>query len=300
MVKFHLLTRKDRKLINGFLTLFPPDLSEFTFTNLFAWRHVRPIWHLQLEDSLIFCIAGPEGQKKKIILGAPIGHLSLCEALDILQEQVMGAIRIPEYEARLLQAHHTQVFEDRDNYDYVYQVSDLAQLSGRNYAKKRNLVKQCLEGYSCHYEAISEDNKAECKAMLLRWCRLRNCTDDPGLCGEFQAINDVLDNFMEFGLLGGAVRVDGIIEAFAIGEPLNRQTAVWHFEKAMPHVKGLGQLVNNWFAKYHLQGFTFVNREQDLGIPGLRQAKESYYPDHLVPKYTTMVSPPKSGITGCD
>jgi hypothetical protein len=69
-----------------------------------------------------------------------------------------------------------------------------------------------------------------------------------------------------------------------MAETLSPGIAVWHFEKAMADVPGLGQLINQWFARYGLGGFTFVNREQDLGIPGLRQAKESYYPAHLVGK----------------
>ena len=77
-----------------------------------------------------------------------------------------------------------------------------------------------------------------------------------------------------------------MIQAFALGERLNKSTAVWHFEKALPEINGLSQLVNQWFAKECLAEFEFVNREQDLGIPGLRQAKESYYPDHLVEKMT--------------
>jgi len=64
---------------------------------------------------------------------------------------------------------------------------------------------------------------------------------------------------------------------------------VWHFEKAMPDIQGLGQLINQWFSLHSLRGFEFVNREQDLGIPGLRQAKESYFPHHMVEKFTALM-----------
>ena len=95
---------------------------------------------------------------------------------------------------------------------------------------------------------------------------------------------ETLQNYREFPLTGGAIRIAGTIEAFAVGERLNPSTAVWHFEKAMPHFHGLGQLINQWFTRENLAEFTYVNREQDLGIPGLRKAKESYFPDHLVEK----------------
>ena len=80
------------------------------------------------------------------------------------------------------------------------------------------------------------------------------------------------------------MRVDGTIQACAIAEDLSPGTAVWHFEKAMADIPGLGQLINHWFSKYGLSDFDYVNREQDLGIPGMRQAKESYHPHHMVPK----------------
>lgn len=290
----------DRPEINMFFHVYPPSISEFTFTNLYVWRHMRPIWKTVINDSCIFLIdGGLQHQNKKIMLGPPAGNLSVSEALDYLQDQVAGAIRLPETAASQLQKNNIEVFADRNNYDYVYKVADLAELRGRHYSKKRNHVKRCLEKYQCDYESITDDNIEECAAMIKRWCTVRECSNNPGLCGEYQAIVDTFNHYVDFGLLGGAIRVDGVIQAFAVAEKLTPDTAVWHFEKAMPEIQGLAQLINKWFAQHHLKEFMFVNREQDLGISGLRQAKESYYPDHLVPKYNTMPVPPKSDITGC-
>jgi hypothetical protein len=86
-------------------------------------------------------------------------------------------------------------------------------------------------------------------------------------------------------VFGGAIYVDGCLEAFALGEKLNENTAVVHFEKANPEIRGLYQLINQWFCKNVLQGFTYVNREQDLGSEGLRRAKISYRPHHMVEKF---------------
>ena len=87
-------------------------------------------------------------------------------------------------------------------------------------------------------------------------------------------------------MIGGAVVVDGRIEAFAIGERLNPATAVVHFEKANPEMRGMYQLINQWFVRNELSDYMYVNREQDLGIEGLRKAKESYHPHHMVRKFT--------------
>jgi hypothetical protein len=122
--------------------------------------------------------------------------------------------------------------------------------------------------------------------MQAKWCALRGCGHTPGLCGENRAVNELLANFREFELIGGAIRVNGEIAAFTAGEELQPGTAVCHVEKAMPGIQGLGQLITHWFARFGLRGFEYINREQDLGLPGLRQAKESYFPHHLVEKFT--------------
>ena len=178
-----------------------------------------------------------------------------------------------------------KVAADRDNSDYVYSVKDLASLEGRHYHKKRNLIKQCLRTYGCQYESIILQVVPECLDMLERWCGARDCGQDPGLCSENTAIKEAFANYEELDLIGGSIRIDGRIEAFALGEELKPGTAVCHFEKAMPAFRGLAQLINKWFAEYSLKEFEFINREQDLGIAGLRQAKESYYPHHMVDKF---------------
>jgi hypothetical protein len=120
--------------------------------------------------------------------------------------------------------------------------------------------------------------------MQENWCKTRDCGRNPGLCNEANAIAETFAHFEDFGLLGGAIRVDGTIQAYAFAEELHPGTAVWHFEKAMANIPGLGQLINQWFSKNGLSDFDFVNREQDLGVQGLRQAKKSYFPHHMVGK----------------
>ena len=274
-------------MVNEYLAAFPPLISEQTFTNLFAWRQDRPIWLMKKNDTLLFLIKTDIClDDQMVIFGPPIGIKTLAEILvEPGQEQLIGAIRVTSGNIADLPPGFT-VNKDRNNSDYVYKVADLAGLNGRKYAKKRSHIKQSLKNHDCVFEMITTQNIDECRELLGRWCDDRQCDLDPGLCGESKAISTTLDLFDEFGLLGGVIRVDGRIQAFSIGERLNGSTAVWHFEKAIPEISGLSQLINQWFAKKCLQDFEFVNREQDLGIPGLRQSKESYYPDHLVDKFT--------------
>lgn len=277
-------------LIADYLRQYPPVISELTFTNLFAWRHTRPVWLSVFRNTLLFWVTEKKGGDPTVLFGTPIGPAPLTELVAAPDPAPTRLVRLPANEAEMLRKAGYQISEDRDNADYVYLTSDLAKLAGRKYAKKRNHVKNCLEQYHCEYEPFSPKIIAECLAMQSQWCEMRECAVNLGLAGEDAAIRETLEHFEEFNCIGGAIRVDGKIAAYAVGEWLNPDTAVWHFEKAMPDITGLGQLINHWFALHALSGFTYVNREQDLGIPGLRQAKESYCPDHLVEKYTVRLT----------
>lgn len=276
----------DRKLVTDFLTRYPPAISELTFTNLFVWRHSRPVYITEQAGSLLFLIEDNARLGRYLLLGPPAGPLSIAEVISAQAVALAGAIRIPKQAAADLQQAGFHVADDRDNADYVYRVADLGGLAGRRYAKKRNQIKQCLQNYHCEYEPLTSENLPECIAMQAGWCQLRACGRTPGLCGENIAIGELFSNYWQLELIGGAIRVNGEIQAYTIAEQLNPGTAVCHFEKAMPPVQGLGQLITQWFTRFSLQDFEYVNREQDLGVPGLRQAKESYFPHHLVGKYT--------------
>ena len=287
----HLLGIGHRDLIVDCLSRFPPEISEHTFTNLFVWNHSRPIHFTRINGTIVFLISISDGKKQKFFLfGPPIGNLTISDIVSAFQGDLAGAIRLPRSHAGSIAGTGFPIRNDRNNDDYVYSVKDLGTLAGRNYAKKRNQIKKCLQRYHCEYEPISKAHIPECRAMQEQWCSERSCTMDHGLCNEFSAINEMFDYFFELGLIGGVVRIDGRVQAFAIGERLHPGTAVCHFEKAMPGIQGLGQLINSWFARYGLSDFEFVNREQDLGIPGLRQAKQSYHPHHMVKKYTALFS----------
>jgi len=268
-----------------------------TFTNLFVWRKSRPIAIGEVNGSLVFLADVQEDTSDgKVVFGPPVGEAPPLSVINSLGIDLRGFVRIPEDTASLLENEGLRIIADKDSADYVYRVADLSKLEGRRFHKKRNLIKQCLKNYDCTYEEITTRLIPECVAMQDRWCEMRECGLNPGLCNEYIAIREVFAHYESFHLLGGAIRVDGVIQAYAIGEELSPGTAVCHFEKAMPGIQGLGQLINQWFALYSLRDFGFVNREQDLGIPGLRQAKQSYYPHHMVNKFSVLMGSTESGM----
>jgi len=278
-----------RRKVTSFFRRFPPQISEFTFTNLYVWRGLRPTYVAEVDGSLLF-VEENDGERK--LLGPPVGGLAPEELPGLLSELgINGADRLDGAAARSLAGAGVAVKEDRDNADYVYLREEMARLEGRRFHRKKNMVNHCLSAYNCQYVEITPEIADEVMAMQERWGAQRACPENRELCAEHNAIREALTHLDKFGLLGGAVRIDGRIQAFTLGEALNDNTAVIHFEKAMTEFQGLYQVINKWFCEFALGDFEFVNREQDLGIRGLRKAKKSYHPHHMVKKFAASWEP---------
>ena len=283
MLDFKPLNLSDRARLNDALRRVPPEVSEHTFTNLYVWRELLPVLLAEAEGSLVLV---QERHGDRSVLGPPIGEAGPAHLLPLLEGSGIERFeRLPASAAEPLREAGWEVAADRDNADDVYLRRDLAELEGRQYHGKKNMVNQCLSAYGCDYARITADVVGEVADMQDRWCAERDCGRDPGLCAEYRDIRETLTRFAEFGLIGGLVRIGGSVQAYSIGEALNPDTAVVHFEKAMTEFRGLYQVINQWFCKHALTEFEFVNREQDLGIPGLRRAKESYQPHRMVEKF---------------
>jgi len=172
------------------------------------------------------------------------------------------------------------VEEDRDNFDYLYRRTDLAELSGKEYHKKRNLVNAFLNSYSYEQKPLSKANVADAVAVLDEWRAAK------GYEGDYAAAREALELYDLLGMRGCVYYVDGAPAGWCLGEPLSkaRMFAV-HFEKACDRYKGIYQFINQAFAQALPAYIRSVNREQDLGNEGLRQAKMTYRPSGFVKKY---------------
>jgi hypothetical protein len=175
--------------------------------------------------------------------------------------------------------------EDLDNADYVYRAQDLIHLPGRKYDGKRNHIRNFVRSYDFAYSALDSRTLPEVIDFQRRWFAGRGRSELPGLAAEDQAVQELLRHYEDLPVTGAIIRVDGRIEAFAIGSRLNQDTAMVIAEKANSEIRGLYQAMNQMFCENTLSGYTWVNREQDAGDPGLRRAKLSYYPHHMVAKY---------------
>lgn len=295
MLKLSEISICDKKTFDGFFKQADLDVSELNFTNFFMWRDYYKIRFRILNDFLcIISFMEPE----EPFCFFPVGDYSNVEGLKctimILRDYFseMGwSFKFKRVSPEQLAAMQSAGLEfssseDRDNFDYVYTVKSLSTLAGKKLDGKRNHINKFKKLYTFEYKEIDASNLDACREILEKWCIQRDYTQSQSLIAERKANFDLLDNYDKLKLKGAIIFVDGVPEAFTVGEQLNSRTAVIHIEKANGEIQGLYPLVNQQFVANQWSELEFVNREQDLGLEGLRKAKLSYNPAMLVEKYT--------------
>jgi len=280
---------RDKLIFDRFLTSDPPGTSELTFTNLFMWR-VRYSPVFKIWDDLLLIILRPNDRPPVGL--PPVGTGNKSDALDYLAKtlaKISSRVEIARAGRDFVKMHvdqnRYQIVEDRDNSDYVYLAKDLINLPGNRYHAKKNHVNRFVKQYRFEYRVLDEEVAHSFLDLQEDWCELKDCASSDDLLHEDRAVYEALTHHKELGFRGGAILIDGRVEAFALGEKLNPDTAVIHIEKANPRIPGLYAAINQQFCAQEWSQVTYVNREQDLGLEGLRKAKLSYHPHHIVDKY---------------
>jgi hypothetical protein len=290
----------DKKLFDDYFQKYPPEISEFSFTNLFMWRNYYNFLFTELKNHLVLFSQDYLKQRKKPInieskdvlyFFPPIGPtpdkiiFDLFENIDNLEVH-----RVPENICEKLIGHekfsrlNLDYLEDRNNWDYIHDKEEIISLAGNKYRQNRRWLQKFLDSYNYDFQLLTRDLIEKCKELQLEWCVLRACTEDESLEAEQEAIYEALDNFKTLGFSGGLLCVDNRCAGYTLGEMLNDKTLVIHIEKAHMEFEGAYQAINNFFLKNCCSDVIYVNREQDLGIEGLRRAKESYKPIKMIKK----------------
>ncbi len=289
--EFRTLGLGDRDIIRRFLWSYRPETSELTFTNLFIWRG-RYGWQWSVEGNHLVLLSASPGEEPYFLqpLGpAPRGDVTLKLLRWLQKERSVTRPRVERADRRLaselasvgsLRAEAT-----REHFDYVYRTEDLISLKGSRYHAKRNHLHRFSEAAAAKFEPMVESNIPLCREFQDRWCETRRCSEDLNLLGEWEAVKEALANYSRLGVTGSAFLIDGRVEAFSFGELLNTDTVVVHIEKANPEIPGMYAAINQANCRDNWSRTAFINREQDLGEPGLRKAKLSYHPFRLVEKY---------------
>lgn len=177
---------------------------------------------------------------------------------------------------------------NRNGSDYVYLVENLIKLSGKKYHGKKNHINKFKKLYEYVYEPITPENIVECKNMAEKWRKERD-PESESLMDEKCALLKALKYYEQLHFTGGLIRIDGEVVAFTFGEQITEDTFVTHFEKAFDSIEGLYSMINQQFAMNALSEYKYVNREEDMGLEGLRKAKLSYKPEFLVDKYIAVL-----------
>ncbi len=280
---------EDRAIFDEYLGRAAFGACEMSFANIFIWRgSEHPRWAM-LDGSLCVLVE-PDFEPPYVL--PPVGSVDLERTVEACLTLAPRLSRVPEDMARALAASF-RVEEDPDNFDYLYRVEDLSGLKGKRYDGKRNRIRKFESTFAHEYHSLTPADVPGCVRLLEDWFEEKR-NGDPYMQAEKLAIHEALDAFEILGLKGGVVKVGGRVEAFTLGGPLTTDTAVIPIEIANPGLVGLAQWINREFVRREWAGFSYVNREQDMGVPGLRQAKESYQPARLFKKYNVLrpESPP--------
>lgn len=293
---FSEITLREKPLFDKHLDMHNSQVSELTFTNIFAWRNYYK-FRYTVSNGLLCIIAVPnKGEPFAMI---PVGQAdpdAFSGAVRSIQDHFRSRGWRPAF--RKLSSDELQRFKgftasesdivyDRDNSDYLYLTSDLISLKGKKFDGKRNHINKFKKSHTFEYVPLDCSLLDECSRIMAEWCKEKNCDCQEGDYCERYANMELIYNFRTLGCKGALLKVDGsAYEAFTVGEMLNEDTAVIHIEKANTHIDGLYTMINQQFCEHEWHSSTYLNREQDLGLEGMRRAKLSYNPVMLIDKYT--------------
>lgn len=273
---------EDKSLFDPIFRAWQPEISAYTFSNLFAWQEPH---NTKISTLNGFYIISNIIENERHIL-EPLGDGekagAILECFELSNDMPTRFVSISKETAEeLKQNRKLQIKSDRDNADYIYKSEDLIKLAGRKFDAKRNFINKFKEKHTYEYVRLTQENFEECHQFVKKWCDERICDESDGLAKERCAVYQMLSNIDALGIVGGAIAIDGRIVAFSLGEALNDDTLVIHVEKGDTSLSGIYQMINNEFSIREAENYQFVNREQDLGVPGLRKAKKSYQPVKL-------------------
>lgn len=264
---------------------------EYSFANNMAWHRLYETKICRYKDFYISC-----SEKDGLRFTFPAGEGDYKEVLTLLRKYaeergepfVVSSVlteNLPLFE-EYFPGEYT-VENDESGNDYIYLAENLRELKGKKYHGKRNHLKRFYET-DWSYSKMTEKDFDECIEYAVRSYNENMSYDDESSVAEQFAINTFFNNFDALDLMGGVIRVGGKVEGFTIGSRINSDTMDIHIEKANASINGAYTAVMNEFAKAESADFTYINREEDLGLEGLRRSKRSYYPEFMLVKNTVI------------
>ncbi|AWI03450.1 DUF2156 domain-containing protein [Clostridium drakei] len=292
---FKKLCLEDKEIIDKYIYPYKFFSCEYSFTSLYIWKDACDVQYAIHKQALIlkkkdfdgnYHFMQPLGYKRED-LGEIIKELKAYREENHMKYlfKDLEESFIEELNVLLSEKNGFYIKEDRDNFDYLYEAKKLMTLSGKKLHSKKNHYNAFTKNYS--YEVIEINDEKVIKDVILAAEKWYEETDeqDSKLYYELLAIKNIVNNMSLLNLKGVAVYVDGKVAAFSIGESLNEKLAVIHIEKGDKNINGIYSFIAKTLIDKCFNDAEIINREQDLGIDGLRKSKMSYYPLKLEKKF---------------
>ncbi len=292
------INMESRELLNPYFDLVDYEACEYCFNTLYMWQHLYKTGYY-IGDGFAVIVAEYEGNTFSILPLAKKEDMPrvIQFVVDYFEkEQKKIYFRgITKEVVEFLKENYPGKFdytEERDLFDYVYDGESMRELKGRKNVKKRNHINYFLKEYEGRYEyrLLDEKDFPACLELVQEWTsnKEENGEVDEEIEEELIGIKKLFNNYeiIKDRLKIAGIFIDGKLEAFTMGEYINHNMALIHIEKANPSIRGLYPFINQQFLVHEFSDAEFINREEDLGIEGLRKAKLSYHPVRFVEKYT--------------
>lgn len=288
---FHPVSIEDKARYEACLSASGERGCEYSFANLYMWGEQNLAY--ANGQAFLFSRFG-----QYCVYPHPVGEGDISQAIEAILAHaeshgnpcILSGIRPAERE--VLERAFPNRFSYSQNvgaHDYVYAIDDLADLAGRKYHAKRNHCKKFETNHpNWRVEALNEKNFYRAEAMILQWYAQKEEATDGNFDMERRAIKRAFEAYHALELEGLLLLSDDEVVAVTIGSRLSRDTVDIHYEKALSGVDGAYAMINREFARYLRERYPevqYLNREEDMGIEGLRRAKESYYPHHRIEKF---------------
>jgi hypothetical protein len=286
---FKPVTLADRDFFTRHYERYPQTHSDNTFTNMVCWNHYAHYQYAYVQKNLIISstigditrFRPPVGPREPGLLRSLIKLAS-----DISDNEPI--VLIDQENASWMReiCPGINLVPDYNHFEYVYRSADLAELPGKNYLTIRREINKFRRNCTSSVEPIKKENWEEVKRFLIEWCEWKGCENDQVLAHEKEAVFFAIDHFNELAVKGLIIRVFSKIGAMSLFEQLDSDTALVHFEKGLPDCEGIYKVINTETAAFLANKYSYINRESDLGIAGLREAKMRYHPHHMVEVYS--------------
>lgn len=295
-MNFKELRPEDEKLLEQFFNKYKNNISEYNFNLLQLWKFVyQPSY--AIENDILYIT---QRYKRHEYALMPICDKSRYgEAFERIVNYIKGKEEtftmycVNEDFAQYIEENHGddyEILKSRDEADYIYDADQLRTLKGTKFHKKRNHVNRFIKDYDGRwdYKELTSKDLPDCCKLLMEWKEQKSQESYEQIQGEILGIRDILDNIEDMSAKAAGIYVDGKLEAFTIGSYhwLNHEMGVIHVEKANTSMRGLYPLINQQFLIHGLKDATYVNREEDMGSEGMRQAKMAYRPIDFAWKYS--------------